>query len=260
MNGKKNGLLELHVGSEKVDLTQFSAQNTTQLPITGEDTARIRLLWYPSNKYTRSYVMVWLWAHNVDPSVDTCMAVKDCLEIFGDDSEEAFKLRNANKEQWRCLTGQLSGMSNLMRSVCGEWDNCVTTSGKKPLLVALLGAAMKQESLLEAVSFANDTRQNVDAESCVDPQVDDPESYDCECAEEMSATCSGPNHADQDLETCLTTLLCQNSNVCSSWKRGHCAGSLMEQRRQESTKVARIDKLHNGLESTVQGKCTSETQ
>jgi len=243
-----NGVLEVYVDNTQLTL----GGSWTKIDIAGEK-ARLRIVWRPSDKAEDSSVKVWLEAYRVDKEVDTCMAVKDCLDKFGDTSDEAFKLRNANEEQFKCLTGQTSDMSTAMHAKCEEWDNCLVTSGKKPILRALVSAAIKKSSLLEGVAFAN---QSSDAASCVNPEVDDAESWDCECAQEIAEKC---NEADGDVETCIKALLCKDPIVCGSWKAEHCGGlptASMEQRRLGSSKAATMEQLDNGLDGAVQGKCS----
>jgi len=65
--------------------------------------------------------------------------------------------------------------------------------------------------------------------SCVDPALDDPESWECECAEDMTATCGGVD------EECFRGLLCKNANICAEWKQTHCPESLIESLAKRST-------------------------
>jgi len=254
-----NGNLKLYAGATEATIKGKWAQ----FPITGEDKARVRVLFYPTAPSKPSFAKIWMEAYKVDANVDACMAVKDCLDELGDGSDAAYELRNKNGAQLKCLSGDQSGMSSALKAKCSVWDTCVATSGKKAFLLALLTGAEKQPALLAGASVTNETRFAADASNCVNPSVDDAESWDCECAEEMSATCSGGAHAGEDLEECIHTLMCANSNVCCSWKQGHCAsptcaGSLMEERSQASTKVATRGKLHDDLDGTVSGKCAEQ--
>jgi len=66
--------------------------------------------------------------------------------------------------------------------------------------------------------------------SCVDPALDDPESWECECVEEMTGTCGGVD------EECFRGLLCKNANICAEWKQTHCPESLIESLAKRSTR------------------------
>ena len=49
--------------------------------------------------------------------------------------------------------------------------------------------------------------------SCVDPALDDPESWECECVEQMTVKCGSVD------EECFRGLLCKNVNICEAWKQ-----------------------------------------
>jgi len=251
-----NGKLELYAGSTKVDVKGKWAR----FPITGNDKARVRALFYPTNMAQNARAKIWLEAYMVDPGVDGCMAVKDCLDMLGDGSDASFKMRNGNEEQYKCLSGQHSGMSGAVLAKCQAWDNCVTKSDKKPHLLGILGAALKKKTaLLEGVSFANENGTAADAAGCVNPASDDPESWDCDCVEGMIMACKG-----QNLESCMHVFMCQDARVCCSWKQTHCpqpvtcTAALMEHRSQVSTKVATSDKLADDLDGSLGGKCAEQ--
>jgi len=260
-----NGRLELYAGKTPAKLKGKWAE----FPITGQDKARISVLFFPNKRDIRdrlgrlvggpqlkSHAKVWLEAAKVDSEVDKCMAVKDCLDLLGDGSAAAFELRNGNGLQLQCLVGgNLLGMSILVQEICKKWNRCVTKTGKKKHLLALLRAGRRANpGLLEQVSLSNET----DADACVDPSVDDPESWDCECAETMNAACDG-----KELEPCMQKMMCKNSNICCSWKKEHCpsptcTGALMAERSQVSTKAVTSSSLHNDLDSATQGKCAEQ--
>jgi len=74
--------------------------------------------------------------------------------------------------------------------------------------------------------------------SCIDPALADPESWECECVEEMTETCGGVD------EECFRGLLCKNGNVCAEWKQTHCPASLIDslvQRSNHSTSFGQSD-------------------
>jgi len=319
----------------------------TKIPIIDTGSARVRAFFYPTNRAQESSARIWIEAFRVDSSVDTCMGVKDCLDLLGDGSDGSFTLRNDNKKQLKCLRGELSGMSTQVKAKCNVWGACVATSGKKPYLLALLGAtvgvvkaevgkpkqgmapqketdkrqamtpkkkwgmATKKETdkrqamapkkkwgmapkkkkadkkqamapkkkwgmapkketnkrqakapkkkwgmapkkgwtkaLLEGRHGKGETNGDIVA-TCVEPSFEDPESWDCECAEVMITACSG-----KDLESCIRTLLCLNPNVCLSWKKDHCTGALVAERSQVSSKAA----LDGTLDGAMQGKCAA---
>jgi len=191
------------------------------------------------------------------------MAVKDCLGMLGTGGDAAFKLRNGNRLQLLCLTSKFSklidGSMDLV-DTCRPWRQCVKKSGKKKELIAILRAGLKKtkEVLLEDVSLSNETCFDANADTCVEPGTADPESWDCECAEGMIKACADAK--GNKLALCIQGLMCENRNVCCSWKQDHCSppitstGSVMAERSQVSTKVVTSSSLHNDLDGTVQGK------
>merc|ERR1719453_2217215 len=61
----------------------------------------------------------------------------------------------------------------------------------------------------------------MDAASCANPAVDDPESWDCECADTMEKACNtAPEYIGWSLDCCFKDMMCKHSNICSSWKNG----------------------------------------
>jgi len=228
------------------------------LPSTSQ--ARMRVSFAHTDQSKAANCRFYLEAFSVDPSVDTCMSAKECLSQLGDETDAAYELRNGNSNQMKCLKGDRSAFSDALKAKCEAWDGCVDGTGKKKRLVALLKAASKTtSSLITGLITENKT---LDATNCVHPAVDDPESWDCECADDMFNTC---NEDASDVEDCLNKLMCANSNVCGSWKQDHCessSSSLMAQRSikndiNAATEVTRLPNL-GGLDDTLSGKCAEQ--
>jgi len=212
--------------------------------------ARFRVTFAPEEGKAAS-CKFYLEAYKMDASVDSCMTAKECLDQLGDGSGAAFELRNGNSKQLKCLkSNEDSTMSATLLQKCTAWRQCVTRTGKKNRLLALMSAASTPApgSLVTGVVTENITR---DSDVCVHPAVDDPESWDCECAETMFAKCG-----DTD-ESCLQNLMCNNPGICDSWKQNHCltSSSLMAKR---SDKSAMINGIDNNLDGAMQGKCAEQ--
>jgi len=108
-----------------------------------------------------------------------------------------------------------------------------------------------------------------DAKACVDPANADPATWCCECWATAQSQCEGVN------EGCIHRLMCNNPNICPSWKRaqpqpcgpveppprtnGDNTGtdtSLMLQRSQSNTES---DGTRTGnIDHSMVGKCDSE--
>jgi len=58
-----------------------------------------------------------------------------------------------------------------------------------------------------------------DGPDCINPLVQDAESWTCDCFEEMQSVCRalGPND-----ELCMRAQLCEHPRICNSWKEEAC--------------------------------------
>jgi hypothetical protein len=223
---------------------------------------RVRILFERSTAGQAASVgALRLKARKVDAYVDKCMGVKNCLPSLGDGSDSAFHFRNSNTKQLACIAATTAQQRDAVSDHCKIFEACVSSSGITSELKALLGAALTPRGSL-AESTSNMQKLN-DAEGCVDPSVEDPESWDCECMGEMTASCDGVD------EACFSKIFCDNTNVCESWKSAHCAEVLLAKhkisipasqnksaalmRRVANTAIAIVD---HRLDSALSGKCS----
>ena len=109
----------------------------------------------------------------------------------GDGSEDGFTLRNSNKAQLRCIEAPDPAA---ISSTCGEWKQCLVAQKKTYEIKAFLRAGVGSDvpSVIQAMpgdmaAMTEDEKE----EECVDPSVADPESWECECLEQMKVTCAG---------------------------------------------------------------------
>jgi len=215
--------------------------------------AHVRVEFSRTDPKLDAYALVAFVAENVDSRVDRCMGVKDCLAKLGDGSDDGFKLRSSNKLQLQCV--EASDPATIS-STCAEWTGCLSEQEQliniKSILRAAVGTDVQPDVQPEGFLQASlsDITAKPDDEECVDPSIADPESWECECSEQMFAKCSSG-----DVETCLQNLMCENPGICDSWKQNHCSTSpsLMAQR---SAKSAMINGIDNNLDVAMQGKCS----
>lgn len=243
-----NGELVLTInGAER---HRASAPETAYTRLGLPQSERMRVAFAPKDRSISATSLFYLSAYDVDPSVDSCMTAKECLDQLGDGSDAAFELRNANSKQLRCLKGDMSAMSTALKAKCELWNQCLGRTGKKDGLLALLKAATapKPGSFITGVVIENRTRES---DLCVHPAVDDPESWNCECAEEWLAICSSG-----DVESCLQNLMCNHAGVCDSWKQNHCLTSSSSLMAERSSKSSVINGFDDNLDGAVQGKCS----
>jgi len=77
----------------------------------------------------------------------------------------------------------------------------------------------EKESLKQVALRKSGSKVPDDAPSCVNPAEDDPGTWACECMDETIDYCGGTN------EECFVRVMCDNSNICQSWKTTNCADS-----------------------------------
>jgi len=100
------------------------------------------------------YAVVKITAGNVDLASDTCMATKDCLNVFGSSPADAanIEIRNVNEWQFQCLANGKDVMPDRLKQRCEDWLECLHDilvnqgEDKRSLLVAMLGAALGKSS------------------------------------------------------------------------------------------------------------------
>jgi len=232
---------------------------------------------------------VQLFASNVSPYSDQCLTTKFCLKLFGDASDAGYELRNVNKMQLHCLAGDSASMSAAVRAKCKKWLECLK-SADRALLESFLRAALGEGGSPPTTTMpttTTNTRRRItttrrrrrrrrqsrrrrgssslikdgsDEVECLDPATADPESWDCDCVETMKAACSAST-TDMD---CFKAHMCNHGGVCRAWKKQHCSASLVESEADKRVQVTSsgeiVTRSEGALDSTVQGKCTSETQ
>jgi len=236
---------------------------TIDVPIASNTKSRMRAAFSPIVATQESFAEVRLDADGVDKSVDDCMTVKDCVSILVDGGDAGFELRNVNVMQLHCLTGNTGAFSSALKDKCIAWMACMDAT-KKTFLTALLKAAVGSTSLISDVAMANHT-QKVDPITCVNPESDDPESWECACLDEMTKACGG--EADEE---CFLGLLCSRTTICATWKDAHCPAKMLQAETgrmapafvaaaaKRSTKASSNTALGNSLDGSFQGKCAEQ--
>jgi len=189
-------------------------------------------------------------------AVDQCMGMKnECLQVFGDQTDASFQLRNNKVWQLRCLeVHALVGTGP--DDKCKEWLNCLPDE-MKPKLVAFLRVAGTPTS-----SMPTEESSLQQLTPCVDPSIEDAEAWDCDCLEEIVESCGGLS------EDCLKSRLCKLPKVCESWTKQHCSSSMIAMHKNTSAKggqqasalMSRRTEFEanvgDSLDSSMQGKCS----
>jgi len=262
-NALENGVLKIFVDGLLYKTVHASdveqAYKSHEVPIAKN--THVRVVFKRITTGLAAYGKILMYARGVDEYVDDCMGHKNCLVSLGDGTDSAFLFRNSNVKQLACLVASSPGDRDAVSDHCNVWATCVSSSGLTSKLKALLGAAITPHGSL-AEGETNIQKLN-DAEGCVDPSVEDPEAFDCECMDKMTASCGEVN------EECFNGILCKNTNVCDSWKDAHCADVLLAKqnisikapqtksaglmRRDAQGAIATVD---DHLDSALSGKCS----
>jgi len=279
-----NGKIAIYRNNKLVtEVMQVSGRSKdVDLTIPPGTKARIRTVFVPTNRDSPSSGVVQVQTEKADASVDRCMTTNLCMAKLGDGSEAGFEIRNNNGMQYKCLTsGANSLLSDLLkdgsdlRSTCSAWVGCMPQ-----VSVDILKVLLAVSGVLGSGSFADkgNFTASADPNACIDPAVEDPESWDCECFQEMKESCQD----EGDEKACFKKILCDNAAVCASWKAEQCSSLLQRSQTTEhdaalgnieDTLTGDLDAvlgqrsqehassgIDGALDASLKGKCTSETQ
>jgi len=302
-NGLQNGVLTLYVNGKMFKtISPDTEQLTFEIPITGD--SHIMVVFTRTDRTKAAWALISMQARDMDAGADKCMGVKDCLrDLVG--SEAAYALRNSNKHQWKCVMADSSVKRIAISKECDVWFGCLSTEGQLEKMQTFLGAAMrprggkgalldkrskknskmakkkdskkpkkantsKKNSLGQKNSLVSEATDSVSATDspCFDPSTEDPESWECECFDEMAESCGGPN------EECIRDMMCNKCSLCLSWKQTHCSSkqvqkhkkkctgtsSLLMQRSENNETTTAKGNMDGTLQDTLKGKCSSESQ
>eukprot|EP00747_Dinoflagellata_sp_TGD_P046517 gnl/TRDRNA2_/TRDRNA2_144480_c2_seq1.p1 gnl/TRDRNA2_/TRDRNA2_144480_c2~~gnl/TRDRNA2_/TRDRNA2_144480_c2_seq1.p1 ORF type:complete len:238 (-),score=32.43 gnl/TRDRNA2_/TRDRNA2_144480_c2_seq1:82-795(-) len=172
-----------------------------------------------------------------------CMDKEACLKVLSDLGPSGVRLRNSNSLQKKCF--QLSSHELAFRpdlqSACTVWRQCLQRER---------GAAGTED--FEARTIALLDAANIDGEAgitsniqmpmsntagfCINPPMEDPQSWACDCYDEMKSQCLAVAKKMDDVKTglkyketiCLRAHYCMNDNICPEWSRVSCRGDDIE--------------------------------
>jgi len=175
-----------------------------------------------------------------------------------------------------CLASGTSSLDSGLQSVCAAWDECLPAESKAVLkvLLKISGASLTGSSFADKVSTQGNLTTYADPNGCIDPAVDDPESWDCECVEDMKTSCGGVD------EACFKGILCGKAEICQTWKDdAECPTFLVQKSEDEISGTHSSEALgqrsqamltrqkgqedvdlSGSLDGSLGGKCTPETQ
>eukprot|EP00747_Dinoflagellata_sp_TGD_P182435 gnl/TRDRNA2_/TRDRNA2_36685_c0_seq1.p1 gnl/TRDRNA2_/TRDRNA2_36685_c0~~gnl/TRDRNA2_/TRDRNA2_36685_c0_seq1.p1 ORF type:complete len:531 (-),score=61.95 gnl/TRDRNA2_/TRDRNA2_36685_c0_seq1:115-1707(-) len=182
-----------------------------------------------------------------------CQDTKMCMRRLT--GEEGWKLRNTNILQKKCLSESYKKdpilKSEGVKKVCNKWRKCLRS--RRVSLNSLLEAAGVGEFV------ASPSTQDPSSGECLYPPFEDPESWDCDCYEEMLKRCKRADLTKfpkgyYTEKMCLRAHFCMNARVCSAWKAVACKGAVehMQTALHELDKGTHGQSLVGSVESALQ--------
>jgi hypothetical protein len=223
-----------------------------------------RIVFKLDNAHSGGSAKVELDAEDIDPRAESCMESSECLEKLGvctstSECEAAFKLRNHNPTQLKCLEENFAGMPSSLKAKCKEWLTCLKGSssslletglhlGSIPSLVAFLKAATQGQQVTGTGGAITDPV------ACSNPAVTDPETAECDCLDGMVEECEGVD------ATCFRKLMCRSTKTCPSWIKDHCgefpeSSSMMELSQTRSNASREASDFAASMDSSLKDKC-----
>jgi len=165
----------------------------------------------------------------------SCEDTKACLAPLGaDGSEEGIRLRNSNALQKLCLESKEPAK---LSDSCARWQECLRASSSdqnhlRRLRTLLDAAGVVASTGAVALATVTISRKRGNAR-CMDPETEDPESWDCDCYENFQRKCAGISETQGDTAIyteaeCLRAIFCSDHRVCSEWKARSCKASSIE--------------------------------
>jgi len=146
-----------------------------------------------------------------------CSDYQTCLDPISTSDE----FRNDNSQQLQCLMAVTPANEG-----CARWRACLTEDLQNQLRMMLVAAGVGGYDLnvsglgmnTPTLSSSSGSWQEDEVE-CINPLVQDVQSWTCDCFEEMRHQCQSYGAAD---ELCVRAQICEHPGVCRSWKEQAC--------------------------------------
>merc|ERR1712151_758591 len=117
---------------------------------------------------------------------------------------------------------------------CARWRGCLTEVHQDQLRILLLAAGLGgykiDASTSEHASDLNSSAYSIsqdDGEQCLNPLVQDAQSWACDCFDEMRSACAvlaseATNATLFTDELCMRAKFCEHPRICATWKEQAC--------------------------------------
>eukprot|EP00747_Dinoflagellata_sp_TGD_P118861 gnl/TRDRNA2_/TRDRNA2_172907_c0_seq1.p1 gnl/TRDRNA2_/TRDRNA2_172907_c0~~gnl/TRDRNA2_/TRDRNA2_172907_c0_seq1.p1 ORF type:complete len:717 (-),score=105.75 gnl/TRDRNA2_/TRDRNA2_172907_c0_seq1:422-2572(-) len=189
--------------------TAVAGAITNSQPVMCEMNVEPKICQANSWSLSRHYSAAW---HGAQFSTSSFKGVETCKE-----------LQDCNFVSWE------PGYGSWPTKVCKLLKDGRTKNAKKPRVWIKTAASTCQ-------SMKQKQRKMTDEKDCIDPRSADPESWDCDCFEEMHKRCKDKedDHNVHGFSTaiCLRAMFCENPKVCQNWKALFCNTERMQSIRQ----------------------------
>lgn len=155
-----------------------------------------------------------------------CEDYKACLDPISTSNE----FRNNNWQQLGCLQD-----AHPFSEDCARWRGCLTAEDQSQLRTLLRAAGVGGYDL-NASDATNESdvyfvpsgpSEDGAGVHCINPLVQDAESWSCDCFEDMHSSCAAVaaspyGAAIYTEELCIRAKFCEHPRVCSAWKELAC--------------------------------------
>jgi len=155
-----------------------------------------------------------------------CEDYKACLDPISKNHE----LRNNNSLQLKCLQDAVPFSED-----CARWRGCLTKEHQDQFRILLLAAGVGGFKINASTSgHASDVNsstsainQEEDGDHCLNPLVQDAQSWACDCFDEMRSACAvlaseAINATLYTDELCMRAKFCEHPRICAPWKELAC--------------------------------------
>jgi len=128
-----------------------------------------------------------------------------------------------------------------------EWRQCLEAAQgdhRSRLITLLTAAGVSNIGSGITIPFGGDATEvaayapapGLGGQHCLDPRLEDPEAWDCDCYDEAKQLCSSLipiNTGRTSAAQCLRALYCINLRVCPAWKATFCTSEKVKEFIQE---------------------------
>lgn len=195
------------VSSTNISSHPFSMVRKLNLPIEREGGHKLDLEFLPTGE--DAHVELSKLRMLMTESYTRCEDFRMCLHPLMTANKEHRKFRNVNEMQLQCLLVDVP-----QDAACRSWRACLKPKQERNLLLLLNASQDSSSSTLRRPNSSPKLES-----LCIDPAIDDVQSWNCDCFTEMQSKCVRIKDVTGYSETaCLRAQMCAHQRVCDHWK------------------------------------------